>query len=69
MIKNNSTIQSKLVQLDKLVAWFDSDDFSLEEATEVFKKAEMLAQEIEGDLSELKNEIQVIKESFDKADT
>ena len=66
MTKSNQTIQDKITQLDELVAWFDSDEFSLEEATEVFKKAEVLAREIEADLRELKNEVQVIKASFDK---
>ena len=66
MTKNNQTIQDRITQLDELVAWFDSDEFSLEEATDVFKKAEVLAREIEADLHELKNEVQVIKASFDK---
>ena len=66
MTKSNQTIQDKITQLDELGAWFDSDEFSLEEATEVFKKAEVLAREIEADLRELKNEVQVIKASFDK---
>lgn len=65
MAKNNATIQ-KIAQLDELVAWFDGDEFSLEAATEVFKKAEALAQEIEADLTELKNEVQIVKASFDK---
>ena len=66
MTKNSQTIQEKITRLDELVAWFDSDEFSLEEATGVFKKAEVLAREIEADLHELKNEVQVIKASFDK---
>ena len=66
MAKNNATVQEKIAQLDELVAWFDGDEFSLEAATEVFKKAEALAQEIEADLTELKNEVQIVKASFDK---
>ncbi len=66
MIKNNLTIQQKITQLDELVAWFDGDSFTLEEATDVFKKAELLAREIEAELVTLKNEVQVIKMSFDK---
>ncbi|OYX53775.1 hypothetical protein B7Y92_01650 [Candidatus Saccharibacteria bacterium 32-50-13] len=66
MAKNNATIQEKIAQLDELVAWFDGDEFSLEAATEVFKKAEALAREIEADLTELKNEVQIVKASFDK---
>lgn len=66
MTKNNPTIQEKIAQLDELVAWFDGDDFSLEAATDVFKKAEALAREIESDLANLKNEVQLVKASFDK---
>lgn len=66
MTKNNLTIQQKITQLDELVAWFDGDSFTLEEATDVFKKAELLAREIEAELVTLKNEVQIIKTSFDK---
>ena len=66
MTKNNPTIQQKIEQLDQLVAWFDGDEFSLESATEMFKKAEALASEIEQDLTNLKNEVEVVKASFAK---
>ena len=66
MTKNNPTIQQKIEQLDQLVAWFDGDEFSLESATEMFKKAEALASEIEQDLTNLKNEVEVVKASFVK---
>jgi exonuclease VII small subunit len=59
------TIQQKIIELDALVAWFDSDDFVLETALEKFKTAETLAEDIEKDLAALKNEIQVVKQKFD----
>lgn len=59
------TIQQKIIELDGLVAWFDSDGFSLELALEKFKSAEALAQAIEKDLAALKNDIQVVKQKFD----
>lgn len=66
MTKNNdTTIQQKIVELDGLVAWFDSDDFVLETALEKFKTAEALAEDIEKDLAALKNDIQVVKQKFD----
>jgi len=67
MTKNNKTIQEKVSQLNTLVAWFDSDDFTLEVALEKFKDAEALAKEIEVDLTSLKNEIEVVKQKFDQA--
>jgi len=67
MTKNkNSTIQEKIAALEELVAWFDSDEFTLEVALDKFKEAEKLAGEIETDLSELKNDIEVVKQKFDQ---
>jgi len=65
--KNNATVAEKTAKLDELVAWFDSDNFELEQAIEKFKEAEKLAEEIEHDLSELKNTITVVKQKFDGA--
>jgi exonuclease VII small subunit len=65
--KNNPSIAEKTAKLNELVAWFDSEEFELEKALEKFTEAEKLASEIEGDLLALKNDIQVVKEKFDKA--
>jgi len=65
MSKASKTIQDKMAELSQLVAWFDSDEFTLEAAIEKFKMAETLATEIEADLSALKNDIQVVKQKFD----
>ncbi len=65
MSKASKSIQEKTAELNELVAWFDSDDFVLEKAPDTFKQAEQLAKEIEQDLSSLKNDIQVIKKSFE----
>lgn len=64
--KNNDTIAKKLVKLSALVAWFESDDFVLEEAVERFKEAQKLSDDIEHDLAKLKNEIVVLKKKFDE---
>lgn len=64
---NNEGVAGKLARLDELVAWFDSDEFELEQAIERFKAAEELAADIEKDLSELKNSIEIVKARFDKA--
>lgn len=65
MSTQNNTLKEKTAQLDKLISWFDSDSFSLEEALDKFKQAEKLAAEIERDLLELKNEVHLVKEKFD----
>ncbi|HUC96345.1 MAG TPA: exodeoxyribonuclease VII small subunit [Candidatus Saccharimonadales bacterium] len=61
----NKSIQEKTAELTKLVAWFDSDEFTLESALDKFKQAEKLAVDIEKDLSTLKNEIRIVKQKFD----
>jgi exonuclease VII small subunit len=65
MSKSNKTVQEKTIELSELVAWFDSEDFSLEAALDKFKVAEALAEEIEADLVALKNDIQLVKQKFD----
>lgn len=60
------TVQKKMRELEALVAWFDSDEFQLEEALTVYKKAEQLADEIEKELTEYKNEITILKQKFDQ---
>lgn len=61
----NKTVQDKMTELSELVAWFQSGAFNLEEALDKFKTAEKLAEEIEKDLTKLKNDIKVVKKKFD----
>ena len=60
------SLNQKISELDRQVEWFYSDDFKLEEAVAKYKEAVGLAKEIEKDLSELKNEIEVLSEDFSK---
>jgi exodeoxyribonuclease VII small subunit len=66
--KNNSTIAGKTTKLNELIAWFNSDDFELEQALDKFTEAEKLAHEIEKDLLALKNRIEVVKAKFERTD-
>lgn len=54
------TISQKLARLDQAVAWFHSDDFSLDQALTKYQAAADLARTIEHDLDELKNQVSVI---------
>lgn len=60
------SLNQKIEELDKKVEWFYSDDFRLEQATDKYQDAAKLAKEVEKDLSELKNEIEVLSEDFSK---
>lgn len=64
--QSNETITQKLARLDDMVAWFESDEFVLEEAMERFEAAKKLADEIDESLKTLKNEIVVLKQKFDE---
>lgn len=54
------TIEEKIAELEKLVAWFDSDEFELEQAMEKYESARNLAADIEQDIAALKNTIEQV---------
>jgi exodeoxyribonuclease VII small subunit len=61
----SKSVQEKLSELTELVGWFQSAAFKLEDALDKYKQAETLAEEIEKDLTKIKNEITVVKKKFD----
>lgn len=65
MSGQSKTVQEKLSELSEMVGWFQGASFKLEDAVDKFKAAEKLAEEIETDLTKLKNDIQVVKKKFD----
>lgn len=67
MSKQNKTIAEMRAELGELLAWFESDEFSVEMASEKFTEAEKLAIDIERELMEAKNTITVLKRRFDEA--
>ena len=66
MSESKQNLNDKIKELDSQVDWFYSYDFRLDDAVEKYKKASELAKDIEKDLSELKNEIEVLAEDFSK---
>lgn len=61
MSKNKQpTVEEKITTLEKLVAWFDSDDFVLDEALTKYEEAQTLAVEIEQDILRLKHTIEQV---------
>lgn len=63
--ENKKSVQEKLTDLSELVGWFQGGSFKLEAALDKFKEAESLAEEIEKDLTKLKNDIKIVKKRFD----
>lgn len=54
------SITAKIHQLETDVEWFYGDDFSLDQALDKYRAAIGLSKTIEQDLTELKNQVQVI---------
>lgn len=63
---SSKNIREKLDELSQIVASFERDDMSVEEALEQFDKGAVLSEDIEKTLSELKTKITVLRERFDK---
>jgi exonuclease VII small subunit len=61
----DKSVQDKLTELSELVGWFQGSSFKLEAALDKFKEAESMAEEIEKDLTKLKNDIKIVKKRFD----
>lgn len=55
-----SSISHKIAELDQAVEWFYGDEFTLDEAVAKYQSAAKLSQAIEHDLSELKNQVEVL---------
>lgn len=66
MSNKSNSVEEKMAKLRELAAWFESDEFSLSEASKTFKEATVLAGEIEHDLTEMKNTVQELKQSFEE---
>lgn len=63
---SQKNIREKLDELQAIVASFDRDDLSVEEALEQFEKGSKLSEDIEAQLARLKTKITVLKERFDQ---
>lgn len=63
---SQKNIREKLDELQQVVASFERDELSVEEALEQFEKGSKLSEDIEQQLSELKTKITVLKERFDQ---
>ena len=60
------SITTKINQLHDAVVWFYGDEFQLDQASAKYQQTIKLAQEVEQDLKELKNQIEIIDKDFTK---
>ena len=64
--KEKLTINQKLDQLDRQIEWFYGEEFSLEAAVKKYQEAAASAKEIEENLTQIKNQIEIIDHDFSK---
>lgn len=60
------SFQQKMAELDEILAWFESDEVSLDDAVEKYEQAKKLSAELEKELTEAKNKIEIIDKKFSK---
>lgn len=61
---NEKTIEQMMAELNERIAWFQGDDFNLDEAKQRFIEARQLAKEITVVLDDMQHEITVLSEDF-----
>ena len=61
---NEKTIEQMMVELNERIAWFQGDDFNLDEAKQWFIEARQLAKDITAALDDMQHEITVLSEDF-----
>lgn len=65
MSKQQMNIKESMDELHELISWFEGDDFDIEQALGRYKDLQEKAQMIEKNLCTVKNEITILKQSFD----
>lgn len=63
-VNKPQTTAEKMVHLEALLAWFESDEVTVEAAVDKYQEALELAKELEAQLHNAKNQVEVIKKKF-----
>jgi exonuclease VII small subunit len=61
---NEKTIEQMMAELNERIAWFQSEEFNLDEAKQRFVEARQLAKDITAALDGMQHEITVLSEYF-----
>ena len=61
---NEKTIEQMMVELNGRIAWFQGEEFNLDEAKQQFIEARQLAKDITTALDGMQHDITVISEDF-----
>ena len=63
-MNNDMTIEQMMAELNERIAWFQGDDFNLDEAKQRFIEARELSKKITATLEDMRHYIEVLSEDF-----
>ena len=63
-MNNDMTIEQMMAELNERIAWFQGDDFNLDEAKQRFIEARELSKKITATLEDIRHDIEVLSEDF-----
>ena len=63
-MNNDMTIEQMMAELNERIAWFQGDDFNLDEAKQRFIEARELSKKITATLEDMRHDIEVLSQDF-----
>ncbi len=63
-MNNDMTIEQMMTELNERIAWFQGDDFNLDEAKQRFIEARELSKKITATLEDMRHDIEVLSDDF-----
>lgn len=63
-MNDEMTIEQLLAAIEEKVAWFHSDEFTLDAAKDKFTEVKALAEEAQSRLMKMQNEVEVLAKDF-----
>lgn len=63
-MNNDMTIEQMMAELNERIAWFQGDDFNLDESKQRFIEARELSKKITATLEDMRHDIEVLSEDF-----
>ena len=63
-MNNDMTIEQMMAELNERIAWFQGDDFNLDEAKQRFIEVRELSKKITATLEDMRHDIEVLSEDF-----
>ena len=63
-MNNDMTIEQMMAELNERIAWFQGDDFNLDEAKQRFIEVRELSKKITATLEDMRHDIEVLSENF-----